>query len=106
MTELEFDKIIGKNIRFFRERCFVMKTTKKSNNPITTCLTQTQLARKLKVTCQQLQKYENGKNKISFYKLLKLADFFKIPIKYFIDPETKNKVPYVKNLYNAEHQSL
>lgn len=93
------NKIIGKNIRFFRERCFIMKTRKGSKNPITNCLTQTQLAKKVDVSCQQLQKYENGLNRISIYKLLKLCAFFKVPIKYFTDPDTKNKIQYTRNLY-------
>ena len=93
------NKIIGKNIRFFRERCFIMKTRKGSKNHLTSCLTQTQLARKIDVSCQQLQKYEKGSNRISIYKLLKLCEFFKVPIKYFTDPETTNKIPYTRNLY-------
>lgn len=43
-------------------------------------LTQSQLAKMLGVTFQQMQKYEAGKDRISAYKLILLAAAFKIEV--------------------------
>lgn len=43
-------------------------------------LTQSQLAKMLGVTFQQVQKYEAGKDRISAFKLLLLAAAFKIEV--------------------------
>ena len=59
----EFCKVIGANLRR-------MRTEKK--------LSQSEVAFALEVTWQQMQKYENGKNCPSAWRLKQLADFFKI----------------------------
>ena len=46
---------------------------------------QTNLADELKVTFQQVQKYENGKNGLSCEKALKLARLFKVSVEYFAE---------------------
>ena len=46
-------------------------------------LTQTQVARAINVTFQQIQKYEKGTNGVSSSRLLQLANFLKVPVKYF-----------------------
>ena len=104
MTEREFNRIIGRNIKFFRERCFTNQISKITKRIISKPLTQKQLGRKIDVSFQQVQKYEHGKNKISVYKLLKFCKFFQVPFKYFIDEQTHSKVPYARNLHNAEQQ--
>lgn len=48
-------------------------------------LTQEQLAERLHVTSQQVQKYEKGLNRISASRLLDLASMLDVPIKYFFD---------------------
>jgi transcriptional regulator with XRE-family HTH domain len=48
-------------------------------------LTQTQVARAINVTFQQIQKYEKGTNGVSSSRLLQLANFLKVPIKYFFE---------------------
>ena len=48
-------------------------------------LTQTQVARAINVTFQQIQKYEKGTNGVSSSRLLQLAKFLKVPIKYFFE---------------------
>ena len=62
-------------------------------------LTQTQVARAINVTFQQIQKYEKGTNGVSSSRLLQLANFLKVPVKYFfeefkdfqnLDSQTKN----------------
>ena len=63
-------------------------------------LTQTQVARAINVTFQQIQKYEKGTNGVSSSRLLQLANFLKVPIKYFfhefkdfqnLDTQTKSE---------------
>ncbi len=48
-------------------------------------LTQTQVAKAINVTFQQIQKYEKGTNGVSSARLLQLASFLKVPIKYFFE---------------------
>ena len=48
-------------------------------------LTQTQVAKAINVTFQQIQKYEKGTNGVSSARLLQLSEFFKVPIKYFFE---------------------
>ena len=48
-------------------------------------LTQTQVARAINVTFQQIQKYEKGTNGVSSGRLLQLSNFLKVPVKYFFD---------------------
>ena len=48
-------------------------------------LTQTQVAKAINVTFQQIQKYEKGTNGVSSARLLQLANFLKVPIKYFFE---------------------
>ena len=48
-------------------------------------LTQTQVAKAIYVTFQQIQKYEKGTNGVSSARLLQLANFLKVPIKYFFE---------------------
>ena len=47
-------------------------------------LTQTQVAKAINVTFQQIQKYEKGTNGVSSARLLQLSSFLKVPIKYFL----------------------
>lgn len=65
----EIDKLVGMRIRIARNMA-----GKK----------QEELSNYLGLTLQQTQKYENGKNKISVNILLKISEYFNIPISYFI----------------------
>ena len=47
---------------------------------------QTEVAEFLDVTFQQVQKYENGKNRIPVDRLVSLAAFLEVPVLQFIDP--------------------
>jgi len=62
-------------------------------------LTQTQVARAINVTFQQIQKYEKGTNGVSSSRLLQLANFLKVPIKYFFEnfKDFQNSDTQVKN---------
>lgn len=46
---------------------------------------QKDVAAALKVTFQQLQKYERGLNQVSPTKLLKLSEMFRVPVGYFFE---------------------
>src|SRR5262249_53727681 len=48
-------------------------------------LSQTQLATKIGVTFQQVQKYENGVNRISASRLQRIAEILNVPITFFFD---------------------
>ena len=76
-------------------------------------LTQTQVAKAINVTFQQIQKYEKGTNGVSSARLLQLANFLKVPIKYFFEdyqdftnnaestPENKNlNLSFLTKLFN------
>ena len=56
--------------------------------------TQTDLSKACDCTFQQIQKYENGVNTISLYKLLLLTRFFNKVIKE-VNKNTENKKPYI-----------
>jgi transcriptional regulator with XRE-family HTH domain len=59
------DQLVGRNIRVLR---------------LKEGMSQTALANALGVTFQQVQKYENGTNRVGSGRLLKIADLFKVPV--------------------------
>ena len=61
-------------------------------------LTQTQVAKAINVTFQQIQKYEKGTNGVSSARLLQLANFLKVPIKYFFEDYQDFKADNAKDL--------
>ncbi|KQP21833.1 hypothetical protein ASF27_14750 [Methylobacterium sp. Leaf102] len=60
-------------------------------------LSQSALARTLGVTFQQVQKYENGTNRITADRLAKLGTLFEIPVSAFFD-EPDEPQPFVAGL--------
>ena len=67
----ERDRILGRNLRIFRELRGMM---------------QMQLAEQLDITFQQLQKYEKGTNRITASRLFDLARLLKMQIAdFYID---------------------
>jgi transcriptional regulator with XRE-family HTH domain len=72
----EIDKIIGKNLRRLREN------DKMSRTP---------LCGILGVCCQQIEKYEKGKNRISCRSLKLLADFFGVSVEYFFERDEEEQ---------------
>jgi len=68
-------------------------------------LTQTQVARAINVTFQQIQKYEKGTNGVSSSRLLQLANFLKVPVKYFFEEfkDFQNLDFHVKNDNSLEN---
>ena len=75
--EVEFNTIVGKNIKYLRK-------LKK--------LTQTQVGSVIGVSFQQVQKYENGKNGLHSYSLYKVAHkVFNINMDVLADPKMIEK---------------
>ena len=68
IKEEEHNKRIGKAIREFR------LNYKNPDKPKTLGMTQTQLANKIFVTFQQVQKYEKGTNGTSSFRILQIAE--------------------------------
>lgn len=66
----DYDKVIGIRLRALR----------KINN-----LTQDELAVKMGITFQQVQKYEQGTNRISAGKIKQLINIFSVPSAYFFE---------------------
>src|SRR5512132_595509 len=64
------DKLVGRNLRVYRLR--------KS-------LSQTDLANQLGVSFQQVQKYENGSNRVSSGRLLQIATIMEVPVTAFFE---------------------
>jgi transcriptional regulator with XRE-family HTH domain len=65
--------------------CLISKRLKSKR--LTLGLSQEVLGKAAGVSTQQLQKYENGLNRISSGKLFMLSTFFKVPINYFFEQE-------------------
>jgi transcriptional regulator with XRE-family HTH domain len=55
-------------------------------------LSQTDLAERIGVTFQQVQKYENGTNRISIGRLTRIAEALDVPPTFFFARETKSGV--------------
>jgi transcriptional regulator with XRE-family HTH domain len=50
------------------------------------CMSQTQLGNEVGVTFQQVQKYEQGANRVSAGRLQKIASVLNVPVTYFFVP--------------------
>ena len=70
------DKLVGKNIRNFR-------LAKK--------LSQTELGNSIGVTFQQIQKYENGTNRVGSGRLAKVAQALNVPITRMFNNDVEGK---------------
>jgi transcriptional regulator with XRE-family HTH domain len=55
-------------------------------------LTQTELGTKLGVTFQQIQKYENGANRVGSGRLFEIAGIFEVPVKVFFESQKLSRV--------------
>ncbi|CAB4124139.1 HipB Predicted transcriptional regulators [uncultured Caudovirales phage] len=78
----EMDKTISKRLK---------------NKRIMLGLIQKDIATATDVTIQQVQKYENGVNRIAAGKLYEIANFLKVPIEYFFNLDDTNQETKVKN---------
>ncbi len=71
----QVDKLVGQNVRIFRN----------ANG-----ISQTELANAIGVTFQQVQKYENGVNRVSPSRLAKIAKTLNVTISSFFDNSAKS----------------
>lgn len=66
-------------------------------------VTQTAVAKKINTTFQQIQKYEKGANRIPVISLIKISNFLKKPLSYFLDVyKHEEDIP---NKFNLAFQS-
>lgn len=49
---------------------------------------QTEIAKQIGTTFQQIQKYEKGLNRIPIYGLVSLADYLEVPLSQFVAPSS------------------
>jgi len=80
----EFDRLIGQRLRKLR---------------LAKGLTQDGLGKRIGISFQQIQKYENGSNRISASRLNEIASSLDVPVTYFFSqdemPATKPSTPDV-----------
>ncbi|WP_034452314.1 helix-turn-helix domain-containing protein [Bartonella grahamii] len=77
---LNIDLFVGKKVRFRRK---MLKMSQKT------------LGQHLGVTFQQIQKYENGLNRVSAGRLKEISDILNVPVSFFYaDIITKQQAPY------------
>ena len=74
MTEAEHNKRVGEAIKHFR------LNYKNPDKPKTRGLTQTELAKRIFVTFQQVQKYDKVANGTSSYRILQIANALNIMV--------------------------
>ena len=95
--EIKLKKTIGKNLRYLRYRTFRIARNK-HNNITHRPLTQSDLGKILGgITFQQIQKYEKGENMIPTLKLIKISDFFNVPMRALCS-EKLLSYPYTKSI--------
>jgi transcriptional regulator with XRE-family HTH domain len=70
------DKLVGQNIRVHR---------------LAAGITQEELGKKLGVTFQQVQKYENGTNRVGSGRLYDIAEMLDVPVKLLFGGADKQK---------------
>tara|TARA_Y100000815_G_scaffold36429_1_gene30148 strand:- start:519 stop:863 length:345 start_codon:yes stop_codon:yes gene_type:complete len=75
MPKHAIDEHVGKKLRHFRTLANI---------------TQTQLAKELGVSFQQVQKYEIGSNRVSASKLYETAKFMEVPISAFFPEDASD----------------
>ena len=66
--------------------------------------TQTRVARAVKVTFQQIQKYENRSNLPNPIRLLALSQYFKVPYHYWIKPILDKELTILAQSYYNKYQ--
>jgi transcriptional regulator with XRE-family HTH domain len=87
------DALVGRNIRIYR---------------LDKGLTQTDLAKRIGVTCQQVQNYEQGTNRVVGGRLYKIADVLGLPISAFFEGANTahHKIKESPSALLAEPQAL
>lgn len=68
-------------------------------------LTQEDVAEKLGISFQQIQKYENGKNRISFSRLYEISNFMKVPLESFVSNVERTTATGASDNFQAQLKS-
>jgi len=68
-------------------------------------MSQTALGKRLGITFQQIQKYENGKNRVSPSRLHQISQVFQVPISFFF-PDGGLMEPVPKSMEGSDELSL
>ncbi|WP_455272864.1 helix-turn-helix domain-containing protein [Rhizobium herbae] len=89
-TPLPTDIYVGSRIRL--QRTFLQ-------------MSQTVLGERLGITFQQVQKYENGKNRVSPSRILQISEIFKVPISFFF-PDGRQTEPVSQSIEGSDELSL
>lgn len=85
------DKYVGSRVRMRR---------------IMLSISQEKLADALGLSFQQVQKYENGKNRISASRLQEISEILSVPVSFFFeDPEPTSKVDGAAHSYLSDFLS-
>ena len=105
-SNLELYKTIGKKIKEARtqmdRKITPISPTRKLPKRF---VTQSELAKAINVTFQQIQKYEKASNRISIDKLLGVANYLKKPVGYFI-PQIHNDIQFTIESVKVEEQPV
>lgn len=89
-TPLPTDIYVGSRIRL--QRTFLR-------------ITQTALGERLGITFQQIQKYENGKNRVSPSRIHQISEIFQVPISFFF-PDGGQTEPVSQSIERSDEISL
>lgn len=73
---------------------------------ILVCKSQEQLGARLGVSFQQIQKYENGKNRISAGRLVQIADFLGVHVDTFLERFSLQSLPITDTIEGDQHRAL
>ena len=66
-------------------------------------MSQSELARCLGITFQQVQKYERGTNRVSVARLMRLAEILDVPLTFFFDDMEVSGVGKLRSESDLEH---
>ena len=83
-----------------QRRIFLGKKLKRRRRQIK--LTQTDIAKEMKVTFQQVQKYEKGQNRIPIVNLVRISKFLNKPLDYFLDINKETMIQSIMSKMNNE----
>ncbi|MCL4537295.1 MAG: helix-turn-helix domain-containing protein [Nitrospirae bacterium] len=69
-------------------------------------ISQEELAETLGVTYQQVQRYENGTNKLNVENIQAVADILSVPLSYFFEPEKTLMLAEKRAAYSTAESKL
>lgn len=69
-------------------------------------MSQEELAEILDVTYQQVQRYENGMNKLNVENIQVVADALSVPVSYFFEAEKASMIAEKPSIYYPEESRL